>query len=122
MLNLDYAYHFDDQGRTAGTSHEQHVRNMIEQVLFTAPGERVNRPTFGCGLRQLVFSPNSDQLTITTRALVEASLQEWLDDVILVEAVTVENDDALLQVSVQYILLRDQQRRTAEFSYEGLAK
>ena len=59
-MNLDYPYHFDHRGRTAATSDADHIRDLIEQVLFTTPGERVNRPGFGSGVMQLVFAPNSE--------------------------------------------------------------
>ena len=64
-MNIDFPFHFDSRGRTASTSDEDHIRDMIEQVLFTGPGERVNRPDFGTGLMQLVFAPNSDELAAT---------------------------------------------------------
>ncbi|HYJ93736.1 MAG TPA: GPW/gp25 family protein, partial [Vicinamibacterales bacterium] len=61
-MTLDYPYRFDRSGWTATTGDEDHIRDLIEQVLFTAPGERVNRPTFGSGVLRLVFAPNSDTL------------------------------------------------------------
>ena len=76
-MNIDFPYQFDHRGRTAATDYENHIRDMIEQVLFTSPGERVNRPTFGSGLLQLVFAPNSDELAGTTQFLVQSALQEW---------------------------------------------
>ena len=57
--DLDFPYHFDGRGRTATTGRDDHIRDLIEQVLFTAPGERVMRPDFGSGLLALVFEPNS---------------------------------------------------------------
>lgn len=115
-MNIDYPYHFNARGRTATTDDDDHVRDLIEQVLFTAPGERVNRPGFGSGLLRLVFEPNSDALATTSQFLVQGSLQLWLGDVIQVNDVTVENRDATLIVSVQYIVRRTQEPRTAEFT------
>ena len=69
MTQIDFPFHFDGRKRTADTSYEDHVRDLIEQVLFTAPGERVNRPTFGSGLLQLVFSPNSPEVAAATQLL-----------------------------------------------------
>jgi Bacteriophage baseplate protein W len=120
MSQLDYPYHFDTRGRTAETSEDEHIRDLIEQVLFTAPGERANRPTFGCGLMQLVFAPNSDALAATTQFVVQGALQQWLGDLIVVESVQVENDDSTLRVSVQYLIRRTQTRQTAEFARGGL--
>ena len=120
MSQLDYPFHFDTRGRTAETFDDEHIRDLIEQVLFTAPGERVNRPTFGCGLMQLVFAPNSDALAATSQFLVQGALQQWLGDLIVVESVQVENDDSTLRVSIQYLTRRTQTRQTAEFARGGL--
>lgn len=114
-MQVDYPFHFDDRGRTAGTNDSDHIRDMIEQVLFTQPGERVNRPTFGSGLLQLVFAPNSDALAATTQMTVQGALQQWLGDVIAVEAVEVNNRDSTLEVRVQYVVRQSQERRVAEF-------
>lgn len=112
---VDFPYQFDHRGRTAETGYEEHIRDMIEQVLFTSPGERVNRPTFGSGLLQLLFAPNSDELAGTTQFLVQGALQEWLGDLIQVETVQVESVESTLRVVVEYIIRRDQSRQTAKF-------
>ena len=112
---VDYPFHFDGRGRTASTGQDEHIRDLIEQVLFTAPGERVNRPTFGSGLLQLVFAPNSPELAAATQSLVQGALQQWLGDVITVEGLAVEALDSSLQVTVQYIVNRTQQRQVAQF-------
>ena len=78
-LFLDFPFHVDGRGRSAETAEDDHIRDMIFQVLFTNPGERVNRPDFGCGVKQLVFMPNSDALATATQFLVQGSLQRWLD-------------------------------------------
>src|SRR5437588_10961901 len=114
-MNVDFPYHLDNRGRTAETDDDDHIRDLIEQVLFTAPGERVNRPTFGSGLLQLVFAPNSDTLAAATQMSVQGALQQWLGDLIAVEAVEVNNVDSTLEVKVQYVIRRNQQRRAAEF-------
>lgn len=117
-MNIDYPFHFDRRGRTAGAAAEEHIRDLIEQVLFTTPGERVNRPTFGSGLMQLVFAPNGNELASATQFLVQGALQQWLGDLIQVESVEVESEEAQLQVTVQYLLRRTQQRQVAEFTRE----
>jgi phage baseplate assembly protein W len=114
-MQVDYPFHIDRRGRSAGTTDDEHIRDLIEQVLFTAPGERVNRPTFGSGLLQLVFAPNSDALAAATQVAVQGALQQWLGDVIQVEAVEVTSEDATLQVLVQYVIRRNQQRQVAQF-------
>lgn len=115
-MQIDYPFHIDGRGRTAATDPDDHIRDLIEQVLFTAPGERVNRPTFGCGLRQLVFAPNSDELAIATQFLVQGALQQWLADLIQVQTVTVSSEDSSLTVTVRYIMRRNQQLQIAQFS------
>jgi uncharacterized protein len=105
---LDYPLHFDGRGRTAATTDDEHIRDMIEQLLLTAPGERVNRPTFGSGVLGLVFAPG-DALAAATRLSVEAALTEWLGDLIEVVEVQVTSEDATLRLDVRYIV-----RRTGE--------
>ena len=100
--HLDFPMHIDGRGRTAVTDTDDHVRDLIHQVLFTAPGERVNRPDFGCGLKQLVFMPNSDALAASTQQLVQGALLRWLEDLIVVEAVNVQAIDSSLEVTVNY--------------------
>ena len=99
---FDFPYHIDGRGRTAETDEDDHVRDLIYQVLFTNPGERVNRPDFGCGIGQLVFAPNSDALAAATQFLVQGSLTRWLDNVIAVQRVEVIALDNALTVSVVF--------------------
>src|SRR2546427_11494890 len=120
MANLDFPFHVDNRGRSATTDEEGHIRDLIEQVLFTAPGERVNRPDFGSGLLRLVFAPNSSELAATTQYLVQGSLQQYLGDLIQVDAVDVTSEDSTLRVSVRYLIRRTQTLQTDEFS-KGVA-
>lgn len=120
MANVDFPFHVDHRGRSATTDEAGHIRDLIEQVLFTTPGERVNRPTFGSGLLQLVFAPNSDELATATQFLVQGALQQWLGELIEVEAVQVVSEEATLQVTVQYVHRRTQQRQVAEFARGGV--
>ena len=117
-MNVNFPFQFDTRGHTAEAGDEKHIRDLIEQVLFTSPGERVNRPTFGSGLMQLVFQPNSDELAATTRLLVQGSLQQWLGELIQADDVQVENEDSSLQVKIVYIIRRTQKRQVAEFKRE----
>ena len=119
MAHLDFPYRIDGTGRSAQTPTADHVRDLIEQVLFTAPGERVMRPTFGSGLMALVFEPNSVQLAATTQFLAQASLQQHLSHLIAVQSVTVEPVDAALVVSVAYTLLEDGSSQVARLSAPG---
>ena len=115
-MQVSFPYQIDRQGRTESTNTEDHVRDLIEQLLFTSPGERVMRPTFGSGLAQLVFQPNSEELATAVEFLVQGSLQQWLGDLVVVEAVQVTSTDATIEVKVQYTLRRTQQRRVEAFS------
>lgn len=121
-MNINFPYHFDALGRTASTGSEgseqqsRHLRDMIDQVLFTTPGERVNRPEFGSGLLQMVFAPNSVELATATQFLIQGALQRYLGDLLTVESVTVESDDATLRVTVVYTVRRTQQRQVDQFS------
>ncbi|RCJ29435.1 hypothetical protein A6770_22145 [Nostoc minutum NIES-26] len=117
-MQIDYPFHFDNSDRTASTDSDDHIRDLIEQVLFTSPGERVNRPTFGSGLLQLVFAPNSPELATATQFMVQGALQQWLGDLIQPEVVQVQSEDSTLRVTVQYVVRRNQQRQTAQFSRE----
>jgi phage baseplate assembly protein W len=108
-MNLAYPYQFSPLGRTAEAADAQHIRDLIEQVLFTVPGERVMRPDFGSGVTQLVFAPNSVELASATQMLIQGSLQQWLGELIVVQGVRVEADDAVLSITVQYsIRITDQ--------------
>lgn len=112
-MHIDFPLRFDGRGRTAETDGDEHIRDMIEQVLFTAPGERVNRPTFGSGALQLVFAPNGDALAAALRLSVQAALQEWLGDLIEVTDVEVDADDATLRLEVRYVVRRTGETRVA---------
>ncbi len=116
MMNIAFPYHLDGRGRTATATDDEHIRQMLEHLLFTARGERVNRPDFGTGLMQLVFAPNSTELAQATQFLVQGALQQYLGSLIQVEAVEVNNLEANLEVKVQYLVRRDQQRRTVTIS------
>jgi phage baseplate assembly protein W len=117
-MQIDYPFHLDRRGRTADADEDAHIRDLIEQVLFTVPGERVNRPDFGSGLMQLVFAPSSDEVATATQFLVQGALQQWLGDLIQVDAAEVESEDATLRVTVRYTVRRDQQSQVATFSRE----
>ena len=120
MDTLAFPYRIDGRGRSAGSGDVAHLRELIEQVLFTAPGERVMRPDFGCGLAQLVFEPNSVTLAATTQMLVQSSLQQHLSHLIAVDAVDVQADDAALRVDIRYTVLDDSSRQTLSLALPGV--
>jgi uncharacterized protein len=118
-MNVAYPYSFDGRGRTAEADDNDHIRQMIEQVLFTAPGERVNRPDFGCGLLQMVFAPNSSEVATATQFLVQGALQQALGDVIDLTSVVVAINNSQLTVTVQYTVRTSQQQAVAQFTQGG---
>ena len=118
-MHIDYPYRLDARGRTAAADEDDYLRDLIEQVLFTTPGERVMRPDFGAGLLALVFEPNSSTLAATTQFLVQSALQQHLSHLIAVNEVSVENIDAALQVTVQYVVLTDGAMQRASFALPG---
>jgi Bacteriophage baseplate protein W len=115
-MEIDYPFHFDGRGRTAGTGRDDHIRDMIEEFLFTNPGERVNRPDFGSSLLQKVFDPNSPELAAALQFTVQAGLQRWLGDLIEVRALQVTADDATLQAVIQYAVRATGELRNETFT------
>ena len=119
-MNVAFPFTFDTRGRTGDADPDRHVRDLIEQLLFTTPGERVNRPSFGSGLKQLVFAPNSPELAAATQFLIQGALQQWLGELIQVDAVEVAHADETLRIQVRYTVRRTQERKLAEFQ-RGIA-
>lgn len=119
MTNLRYPYQFDGRGRTAEANDDDFIRGLIEQVLFTMPGERVMRPDFGSGVMQLVFAPNSAELAATTQFLVQGALQQWLGNLIALEGVDVEAVEATLHITVRYTNRRTGASQVADFVRDG---
>jgi phage baseplate assembly protein W len=101
-MNIDFPIHFDRRGRTAVTDDDTHLQEMIEQLIFTNPGERVNRPDFGSGLQQMVFAPNSPELAAALQFMMQAALQRWLGDLIQVQNLTVTSEDSSLKINIQF--------------------
>jgi uncharacterized protein len=104
-MNLNFPYQFDGRGRTQEAAQQDYVTQLIEQVLFTSPGERVNLPAFGSGLLQLPFAPNSLEMAAATQFAVQGALQKWLSSYAKVQSVVASADDAVLTVTVTYSLL-----------------
>ncbi|MGI5373563.1 GPW/gp25 family protein [Streptomyces sp. CA-251387] len=117
--DIAFPFRADRRGRTAHATHGEHVHDLIEQLLFTSPGERVMRPDFGCGLLDLVFAPTSPELISTLELSVQASLQRWLGDLIDVEALDVVSEDNVVRVYLSYVVRADGARRDDVF--EGRA-
>ena len=102
-----FPFKIDDLGQVDTAVGNENIRNKVLQVLLTSPGERVNLPDFGCGLRDLVFDPNNEILAATTEFTVHKALQRWLAEDIVVQDVNVSSNEGQLTVEVAY-LRRDQ--------------
>lgn len=114
--NIAFPYRFDARGRTALTDDDTHLRDLIEQVLMTCAGERVNLPDFGCGVPQLLFGPASDTVAATAQFLIQGALQRWLAPEILVQSLSVTAQDSTLVIDIAYFNRLTQEQRTASFS------
>jgi uncharacterized protein len=117
-MNLNFPYQFDGRGRTLDPGPD-YVRQMVEQVLFTSPGERVNLPEFGSGLLQLPFAPNSVELAAATQFTVQAALQKWLGGYIKVQSVVASEKKSRLSVTVTYSLFSSDVTQIQTFDYGG---
>jgi phage baseplate assembly protein W len=116
-MQVAFPFRVTGSGRTASQEQDDgHIREMIEQVLFTSPGERVNRPDFGSGLLGFVFAAANDEMVAAAQFLVQGALQQWLGDLIEVEAVEVTGEEATLHVTVVYRIVRTQQQAIAKFT------
>jgi len=121
MNRIDYPFQFDGRGRTGQSDENEYIRELIEQVLLTTPGERVMRPGFGSGVRQLLFGAASPEVATASQYLVQSSLQQWLADLITVEAVDVQAREGALLINVQYVVRLSQTRATAQITVPGEA-
>ena len=119
-LEVGFPLTVNSAGQLADPDYERHVEQMIELVLFTAPGERVNRPDFGCGLLQLIHGPDTEAVASATDYLVRGALQKWLGEVIAVRQVEVAALDSTLRIRLAYVLLLDQRLRVATFEPRSL--
>lgn len=115
-MNPKLSLQFNNEGRTALADEPLHIRDLIEQVLFTSPSERVNRPNFGSGLLQTIFQGNSNEIAATTQFLVQSAINQYLGHLITVNEVKITNNEALLNLTITYTLLRTQERQIAQFT------
>ena len=115
MMNIDFPFHFDNRGRTASTDDPGHIRDMIEQFLFTSPGERVNRPDFGSGILAMVFQGNSPELASALQFTIQAGLQRWLGDIIQVQKLEVTSQDSTISVAIEYVVSQTSEKYEETF-------
>jgi uncharacterized protein len=119
--DLAFPFRSDRRGRTAHAGYDEHVRDLVEQLLFTSPGERLIRPDFGCGLLDLVFTPNSPELASAMELSVQASLQRWLGELIDVQSLDVVSEDNVVRVYLRYVVRSTGSRRDEVFEGSGPA-
>jgi phage baseplate assembly protein W len=115
-MNIDFPFHFDNRGHTATTNDDTHIRDMIEQLLFTNPGERVNRPDFGSGLMQLLFAPNSPEIAAALQFTLRGAIQRWLGDLIELQELQVTSVDSTLTIDLQYARRQTGQTQTVQIT------
>lgn len=118
-MNIAFPYQFDGRGRTQQAQIADFVRQLVEQVLFTSPGERVNLPDFGSGLLQLPFAPNSMEMAAATQFAVQGALQKWLGSYMRVQSVVASAQESTLTATVSYTLLLTDVTQVQTFVYGG---
>lgn len=114
-MHVAHPFRIDGRGRTASADHDEHVRDLIEQILFTSPGERVNRPNFGSGLLQTVFAPAGDEIAAALQQQIQAILQHWLGDAARIETVLLETSESTIVVTVRYVVKHAHRASVARF-------
>lgn len=114
-MNIDFPFRIAADARTASAPDARHVRNMIDILLFTQPGERLMRPDFGSGLLQYVFAPNSAELAAALTLTVQGGLDQWLGDIVDVRGLEIEAVEATLSVRLSYAIRATGDIRTETF-------
>lgn len=112
---LNFPFGLAPDGSVAVVDEDDHIRERLEQILFTAPGERVMVPDFGCGVRDLVFAGNNEVLAAATEFKVARALQTYMGNQVLITGVDVTNDEEKLRIVINYTKSKDLQRQQAEF-------
>lgn len=115
-MNIDFPFHFDGRGRTASTDDNAHIRDMIEQLLFTNMGERVNHPDFGGELLRMVFELNSPERATALEFKMRGAIQRWLGEIIELRSLEITSEDSSLRVLVQYVVRSTNEIQGAQFT------
>lgn len=118
MTVWGFPFRIGPDGRTAGDA-ERQVRDLIELVLFTEAGERINRPDFGSGARQLLFGAASPEVAAAVELLIQGALQRWLGDLLQVERLAVAAADATLRIDIAWRLLATDERQSTSLVREA---
>jgi uncharacterized protein len=119
-MNIGYPFNFQSRGRTATVGEERHILNMIEELIFTSPGERVNRPTFGSGMLERVFEPNSLEQAAVLQVAMQAAVQKELGDLVQVQTLEVASEEETLRVTLNYTIRRTGEPRTETLVRSGV--
>jgi phage baseplate assembly protein W len=117
-VSLGFPFGTDVAGRVRASGGDDAVRAKVIQLLFTAPGERVNLPEFGCGLLNLVFEPNDPVLAVATEFTVGQALARWLRDDIAVDGVRVDASEETMTVEVTYTRRADRVRQAVRIQFK----
>jgi Bacteriophage baseplate protein W len=117
-MNVNFPFQFNGAGGTADPLAD-YLNQLVEQVLFTSPGERVNLPDFGSGLLQMLFSPTSPEIATATQFTVQGALQKWLSGQIKVQSVAATSVESTLTVTVTYTPLNTGVSQVQTFVYGG---
>jgi len=112
---LDFPFGLTPDGAIASVDEDHHIRERLEQILFTSPGERVMVPDFGCGARDLIFAGNNPVLAAATEFKVARALQTYMGNQVLINAVDVVNDEEKLIVTIVYTKTKDLQQQQTTF-------
>ncbi|WP_374637598.1 GPW/gp25 family protein, partial [Paracoccus sp. (in: a-proteobacteria)] len=116
---LSAPYRIDGSGRTAMTGDiRRHARDLIEAVLFTSPGERVNRPDFGSGLLDMVFDTNNQALETAADFLIQSAIQRHLSEILTVSELALHRDEGVLEITLSYVLRDSGETVTDSFRRE----
>lgn len=107
ITSFGFPFTVNAAGHINATGGDDAIRGKIIQVLFTAPGERVNLPEFGCGLFNLVFEPNNSILAAAMEFTVGQAMTRWLRDDILVDGVNVKSLEETVTIEIAYTKRQD---------------
>jgi hypothetical protein len=115
-MQIAYPYKFAPQSGTAVADDRSHIKQMLELLLFTMPGERVNRPDFGCGVQRIVFAPVGTEIEFTLQRLIESEIQRWLGDLLRLRNLEIRAEEATLFARLEYELIAEGSIVTEQFA------